>query len=120
MSPMYNSFEDIESALRRWLEPVPIAFSATVVYSGSIWYQSHFFRTPESYHIVYYDPATGYFAFHVEAAPNASDAAAAALPTWAGQCKAPNMGVYESWDTMIAGIANAYGFLWLRPTGQSI
>jgi hypothetical protein len=27
------------------------------------------------------------------------------------------MGVYESWDTMIAGIANAYGFLWLRPTG---
>jgi len=115
MSPMYNTVEDIESALRTWLEPIPVAFAATVAYAGSVWYQTHLFRTPESYHIAYHDPATGQYAFHVEAAENATASAFAAFPTWFGQRTAPNLGVYDSWNTMIGGVANLYGFLWLRP-----
>jgi hypothetical protein len=87
-----KTIEDVERYLTAWLTPL----NTPLVDTDTGWIQTHGFRRAFEIHAVLHDPETDRYAFHV------GDSYA----------DPPNMGIYDSYDVMIKGVAVRYAKLW--------
>ena len=94
-----NTIEEIKEYLTSWLEMYnPVNHDSPIEDSnGTIWYLTHGFRRAFNLHQVYTDKTN--FAFNVDEYG------------WDGTF-VPNMGIYNSWNEMIDGVAFKYAIMW--------
>lgn len=91
-----QSFNDVKEYLTTWLQV--ITPPSVITYNGVSWSQSYGFKRGFNIHGVFTNNANDVFAFHA-----AEDG---------DMHNFPNLGTYESFDTMIDGVARRYCKLW--------
>ena len=101
-----DTIDDVKDYLTSWLTKIIVDEDVPPVDHpcGTEWYLTYEFRRAFNLHQVYTcEGDTPRFAFHVSE------------DGWDGETL-PNMGVYESWDEMIDGVALKYAVAWKLPS----
>ena len=91
---------DMIEYLKSWLHPVPDGEQFDCKYNDELFQLTHGFRRAMCIHQAFKHLNTGAYAFHVHPSED-----------WDGSCE-PNMGMYDTFEDMIHGVADRYVVLW--------